>query len=144
MKSLVFDTSTIINIIQIKHDEAITVFKGQNLLDLSYYELGNVLWKLLYRSLLDKDEINKVRETIESIWSIFNVLKSTIEDFKKILDIAIENELTFYDASFVYHAQKNDLTLVSDDGKMVKIGKKYGGVITSNEVTITNENKDDN
>ncbi|NHI94357.1 MAG: PIN domain-containing protein [Candidatus Lokiarchaeota archaeon] len=131
-----FDTSTIINIIQDKPDKAIKIFKGHNLLDLSYYELGNVLWKFDHRKLFNKDEIKKIRETIELIWNIFRILKLNIEDFESTLNIAFENKITFYDASFIYLAHKSNFTLVSDDIKMITIGKKYGNVINSNEIPL--------
>lgn len=52
-----FDTSTIMNLIQSKSASALELFQGQFLIELSYYELGNILWKLKYREIISQKEL---------------------------------------------------------------------------------------
>ena len=54
-----------------------------------------------------------------------------IEDPQEILKIAVKENITFYDATYLYMAMKNSLTLVTDDEKLYITAKKYVKTIKS-------------
>ena len=54
-----------------------------------------------------------------------------IEDPQEILKIAVKENITFYDATYLYMAMKNSLTLVTDDEKLYITAKKYVKAIKS-------------
>ncbi|MEM3403015.1 MAG: type II toxin-antitoxin system VapC family toxin [Nitrososphaeria archaeon] len=125
-----FDSSTIINLCGEKKIEKL--FEGWTL-NLAFYELGNAVWKQVhvYKAITD-DEANTV---LDPLIEIFRKLKKPeAEDAFEILKIALKESISFYDASYVYAAKENDLTLVTDDKQLYKVSKKYVRTITSSEL----------
>ena len=55
-------------------------------------------------------------------------------DFSNILDIAVKERLTFYDASYIYLAKKSVLTLVTHDDTLSKIAKKYVKTVSVTDI----------
>ena len=60
---------------------------------------------------------------------------------KEIVQLAIQQNITFYDASFIHYAKINHLTLVTDDGLMNKIAKQFVPV-SSSENILSQENNE--
>ncbi len=97
-------------------------------LDLVRYELGNVIWKehTIRASISSSEAISragyvaKLLETMK-IWGI-----RSDEDFKGTMSIALKLKLTFYDASYLYLAIKEDLTLVTEDEEFREKSKSSG------------------
>jgi predicted nucleic acid-binding protein len=82
---------------------------------LTEYELGNVLWKEA-----KKKKIN-VKDTVQTFSDVLLELKKlSINSIGDVLTIAIERNLTFYDASYVSIAEKEGLTLVTEDAELLK------------------------
>ncbi|MEM2820015.1 MAG: type II toxin-antitoxin system VapC family toxin [Candidatus Bathyarchaeia archaeon] len=54
---------------------------------------------------------------------------------KEVLEIAIKEGITIYDASYIYIAVRNKLTLVTDDKKLINTAKKYTNAVTTTEIT---------
>ena len=54
-----------------------------------------------------------------------------IEDPQEILKIAVKENITFYDATYLYMAMKNSLTLVTDDEKLYITANEYVKAIKS-------------
>ncbi len=85
------------------------------ILDLTLYEVGNVLWK--------EKRSGKITN-MESAVSFFeellrNMHKLSIDNIGEVLNIALEKNLTFYDASYIYVAEKNKLKLVTEDKEIL-------------------------
>jgi len=83
---------------------------------LTQYEVGNVLW------LENKHGKLKDPQKISAIFSeaIAPLRKFEIDSITDVLAIAIERNLTFYDASFAYIAEKQDMKLVTQDTDLLK------------------------
>ena len=83
---------------------------------LTFYEVGNVIWKESY---LHKKVTDPVRtaEVFEEIMKGFRVLEDP--PIHSVLKIAVEKGLTYYDASYVYSSEVNGLTLVSEDKELI-------------------------
>ncbi|MEM0044604.1 MAG: type II toxin-antitoxin system VapC family toxin [Sulfolobales archaeon] len=126
-----YDASAILNLV--KRGE-LRVFLGGHTLDLAIYEVANAVWKECY--LLGKIKIETAYKVIELISGIFNVLNlHSVKGFEKeVMDIAVKEGVTFYDASYMYIAMRNKLTLVTDDRKLMSVARKYVNVVTTSEI----------
>jgi len=83
---------------------------------LTEYEIGNVLWKENQQKKL------KNPRRIATIFSeaIRPLHKIQIDSIADVLSIAIERNLTFYDASYAHIAEKQNMKLVTQDTDLLK------------------------
>ncbi len=82
---------------------------------LTEYELGNVLWKETRRKRIDfKLAAQTFSDALSELKKIGN---GGIGD---ILVVALERNLTFYDASYAYLAEKENMELVTEDVDLIK------------------------
>jgi predicted nucleic acid-binding protein len=83
---------------------------------LTEYEVGNVLWR--------ENQQKKIKNPrrVAAIFSeaIRPLRKMEIDSIADVLAIAIERNLTFYDASYAYIAEKHDMKLVTQDADLLK------------------------
>jgi len=88
--------------------------------DLIFYEIGSYLSK--YKE-IKKVSNNEIKEMTE----LFNYIieKAKIEEIRlnyKILALSIKENLSYYDAVYLYLAKKYNLTLISDDIDLIEKG----------------------
>ncbi|MEM4827514.1 MAG: hypothetical protein QXK07_05690 [Desulfurococcaceae archaeon] len=50
------------------------------------------------------------------------------------MDIAVKEGAAFCDASYMYIAMRNRLTLVTDDRELMSVARKYVNVVTTGEI----------
>jgi len=83
---------------------------------LTEYEIGNVLWRENQQKKL------KDPQRIATIFSeaIRPLRKMEIDSLANVLAVAIERRLTFYDASYAYMAEKENMRLVTQDTDLLK------------------------
>ena len=82
---------------------------------LTEYELGNVLWKEAKKKKIDFSEAAQIfSETLSELKKI------NINGIGDILTMALERNLTFYDASYAFNAEKEGLKLVTEDTELLK------------------------
>ena len=82
---------------------------------LTEYELGNVLWKETKKKKIKfKDAAQTFSETLSELKKI------SIDGISDTLALAMERNLTFYDASYAYIAENMGLTLVTEDIELLK------------------------
>ena len=83
---------------------------------LTEYEVGNVLWR--------ENQQKKLKDPtrIAAIFSeaLSPLRKLEIDSLSNVLAVAIERNLTFYDASYAYLAEKENLRLVTQDIDLLK------------------------
>ncbi|MEM1668549.1 MAG: hypothetical protein QXM53_07825 [Thermofilaceae archaeon] len=53
---------------------------------------------------------------------------------KEVMDIAVKEGAAFCDASYMYIAMRNRLTLVTDDRELMSVARKYVNVVTTGEI----------
>jgi len=120
----VIDTSALINIVLkfYKKDPNFInrVLEESIFPDLIFYEIGSYLRK--YKE-IKKVSNNEIKEMIE----LFNYIigKAKIEGVRlnyEILDLSIEENLSYYDAVYLYLAKKHNLILISDDKDLIEKG----------------------
>src|SRR4030066_1735478 len=83
---------------------------------LTEYEIGNVLWRENQQKKL------KNPRRIATIFSeaIRPLRKMQIDSIADVLAVAIERNLTFYDASYAYLAEQQNMKLVTQDTDLLK------------------------
>ena len=83
---------------------------------LTEYEIGNMLWR--------ENQQKKLRNPrrIATIFSeaIRPLRKMELYSIADVLAFAIERNLTFYDASYAYIAEKQNMKLVTQDADLLK------------------------
>jgi len=128
MKQL-FDSSSIINLCARKSLDKL--LQG-GILSLAFYEVGNAVWKQVYlKRSLTLEEGRKALSTLTEVLMKMNLV--LIEDSSAVLGIAVEEGLTYYDASYIYAADRNGLTLVTDDERLCSTANKYVQTATSSD-----------
>jgi predicted nucleic acid-binding protein len=110
-------------------------FRESQIIDLTYYEVGNALWK--------EGSLTKLTppHQCETLVKIAKVALSRIETiafvseaFDAILEIAIEEKLSFYDSSYLYFAKDRRLKLITEDKELYKKAKRHVEVQTVAEL----------
>jgi len=86
-------------------------------LDLTFYEVGNVIWKE-YR----KGNIKDVKTVASFFQEVLNLLPKMSLDGELVYveRLAVEEGLTFYDASYLYAASSRKLKLVTEDKDLLR------------------------
>ncbi|MGC8831509.1 MAG: type II toxin-antitoxin system VapC family toxin [Thermoproteota archaeon] len=88
------------------------------ILDLTRYELGNIVWK--------EHRLGHVKNwerTMEQWSKIIGELPAYsigTESLREVEKIAVERNASFYDASYVYAAESRSLKLVTEDEDLLK------------------------
>jgi len=125
-----FDSSAIINLCG---EKKLDKLLGEWTLNLAFYELGNAVWRQV--RVLRTITVNEANTVLDPLIEVFERLKKPeTEHALEILKMAVKENLTFYDSSYIHTAIENGLKLVTDDEQLQKIARKYVKTITSNEL----------
>jgi predicted nucleic acid-binding protein len=114
--NLLFDASSIFELIKVKGPDALQYVKGNYTISLVHYELGNVLWK--YRN---KINVGIVFNAISKLLSEMNVIHVNID--KEILNEAIKHNITYYDMAYLLTSKRLNVKLVTEDKMLIELGK---------------------
>ena len=88
--------------------------KALAVLDLTKYEVGNALWVEVKRGLI-VDWLPVAKAWIE----VFRGLRELkVEDLVDVEELATRLDVTFYDAAYIFTANRMGLVLVSEDEEM--------------------------
>lgn len=126
-----FDASSLLNLI--KRGVVRQLLLHGSILDLTVYESMNAVWKehlLLKR--IDREVAERLACVINSISHIMGRLSITGYE-RAVLDTAIEEGITVYDASYICMAREKGLTLVTDDHELGNKASKYVRVMSSKD-----------
>ena len=125
-----FDSSAIINLCG---ERKLDRLEGCYTLSLAFYEVGNAVWKQvhLYKTLT----MEEGGTVLDSLTEVLKTLKKVrVEKVLEVLKIAVEEDLTYYDASYLQATIENGFSLVTDDEKLYAAGKKYLETARNNEL----------
>ena len=115
--SNLYDSSAIFRAIK---ENTVEALLGNYTTELARYELGNTIWK---KTILQKeityDESKKLIRLLKQVLYLMETLRTDCQE-EQILDLAGKLKLTFYDASYVFHAKERNLTLVTEDETLTK------------------------
>lgn len=126
-----FDASSIINLV--KRGLTTPLSEGATL-DLALYECVSALWKEhLLLGVLDEELALEFIGIISDLFKVIPVY-SVEGRVGEIFGLAVKEGITPYDASYLYVALENGLTLVTDDKRLLKAALKYTGVLTTSRL----------
>ena len=115
---LLYDASAILNIIRSLGEDAIKYIKGNFILSLTPYEIGNALWK--EASLLGTISVDDALSLLKDIRKIYDLLDMIMPKNQFItLKVALLMKITYYDSAYIIAAAENNLTLVTDDMELI-------------------------
>ncbi|HME53987.1 MAG TPA: type II toxin-antitoxin system VapC family toxin [Candidatus Lokiarchaeia archaeon] len=102
------------------YDEVIFKTRDQYTLDLAFHEAGNAVRTLYNLKDLDRIEVFELASDMAGVWITMLVVKNSPLDINAILEMAIDLDIEFYDASFLFQAKKLDVVFITDDGPLQK------------------------
>jgi len=127
-----FDSSSLVNLVK---KGIVKPFVEGVTLDLAIYESINAVWKeyvLLKR--IDEETALRLVSIISRVFEVMEVTSmSGLES--EVFKLASKENLTVYDASYLYVSVGRKLTLVTDDWKLRSIASKYTRVLASGDLT---------
>ena len=101
------------------------LIKGEYVLDLTFYEIGNALRKLHLDGKLTLEDAKSLMNVMTSLMDrIIIVIRVSELNLSEVLRKAVESRITFYDASYVIAARSRELILVTDDVKLAQAASK--------------------
>lgn len=112
---MIYDASSIYRAIEIG---AFNKLLEGKTLDLAQYELGNVVWKEVTRNKISESEGAKLIKFISKVISLMEILKIGIRN--EVLKVAVDNNLSYYDASYLYASISMKDALVTEDKKLLE------------------------
>jgi len=110
-----FDASSVIYALKLKR---VGILHGNYIQHLTVYEVLNAIWKeaYLFKS-LSYEEAKRFIGIFAEVLDYLNIL--SIRPYEsEALKTAIDLGLTIYEASYIVLAEKNNLTLVTEDEKL--------------------------
>jgi predicted nucleic acid-binding protein len=126
------DASSLMLLIK-KTDVASTVecLRDSLILDLTFYEVGNAVWKeSVLLKFLTLEEAKRLGTVAQTVLAKIDQVTNEGGDFQKILEIAQHEKLSFYDSSYVFFAKQKGLPLVTEDKQLEMKAKKHIDVRT--------------
>ena len=132
---LLFDASALINLMMRGSGKVLSSTRNSSVLDLTQYEIGNAVWRLcaLERKLTG-DEASTLLGTATDLFEQLGRVSFHELNADRILEIAISDKLSFYDASYVVAAELKRMTLVTDDAELREPARKYVSVQRSTAI----------
>jgi len=126
-----FDASSIVNLI--KRGSLRPLSRGITL-DLAVYESLNAIWREY--KLLGRLDLETARLLVEVLQRVFSIMPlESIEGFEEeVFQLAIKENLTVYDAAYLFVAIKHNLTLVSDDKELLNKASGYVKTIRTTDL----------
>ncbi len=117
---LFLDSSAIAVILRRLRGKAAEIIRGGATLDLAGYELGNVVWKeCVLKGSTTLEEAVKRAEDVAKILEIMRIESvEYTENFVEVMKISTRLKITFYDASYLHIAKKNNFTLITGDKEL--------------------------
>lgn len=123
---LVFDTSSLMATLLDDDAPGVGVVFDEHVLDLTFYEAGNVVWKTTaLQDRLTDEERDRLAGLLDDLRR--EVAVHTLDEvgFEAVMEVAVDADLTFYDAAHVACAREMEGMLVSEDKELreVAIGR---------------------
>ena len=115
----VFDTSSLMAILLDEETPSISVTFDEHVLDLTFYEAGNVLWKAHHlQGRIDADDTQRLVEILDELRVEVVVHELSELGTGAVLGTAIESDLTFYDAAHLLCAETLEATFITEDREL--------------------------
>lgn len=117
MKRYLIDASSLMLLMKTANIQTqLEYLRTSSLLDLTFYEVGNAIWKdACLSKFLTKKESEVLRNRVQTVLSKTHKIANEASDFQKILDISESEKLSFYDSSYLFVAKEKGFVLVTED-----------------------------
>ena len=117
MKRHLIDASSLMLLMKTASIEAqLDYLRASSLLDLTFYEVGNAIWKeTCLTKFLTKNESEVLRNRMQTVLARTDRIQSDPSYFQKIFDLSESEKLSFYDSSYLFVAKEKGLVLVTED-----------------------------
>jgi len=117
MEKYLLDTSALYPLVLQLREEFLEYTTIFTVLEQAFYEVGNTIWKE-YRKDRIRDPI-VVAKLFQEILN--NIYMLRIKDgLYEIMELSINENLTFYDAAYLFAARKYRVKLVTEDSDLLK------------------------
>jgi len=126
---MLYDASSIQKALRTLKAEAAHHLNNQTILDLTLYELGNIIWK---ETTTREEAITRVK-ALEKIATIMQIHRITTEDLTLITQNSAKHNLTFYDSTYLTIAQTQNTALVTEDQQLLNAAETAGHPATQLE-----------
>ncbi|BEP18343.1 type II toxin-antitoxin system VapC family toxin [Pyrofollis japonicus] len=127
MAKYLLDASAIYPLVLKLREKLLLYTSSFAVLDLTFYEVGNAIWKEYRRGRIK----NPLKTAILFKEVLGAVQVVSIEGaIDKVAELAINENLTFYDASYLYVARSRGYRLVTEDKEL----KKYPESISTEQL----------
>jgi predicted nucleic acid-binding protein len=133
MKQYLLDASSFMMLIKkATVQTTVACLQDSLVLDLTFYEVGNAIWKeSTLTKFLTPDDAKALEKVAQTIFARTDQIASGTGSFSGILEIAKTEKLSFYDSSYIYFAKEKALKLVTEDKKLNVKAQKYVDVQTA-------------
>lgn len=131
MRRYLFDASSIINILL--RGRVKPLVNGYTL-DLARYETLNTVWKMARRKDgIPPEEAGELVSILMEVLSDIMRIASITGHEDRVYQLAMKENMTAYDAAYLYIAIEKGLTLVTDDKKLLQKAEKHVETMTTKE-----------
>lgn len=116
-----FDASALVDVIlgESGKDVSLAIVFNEYLLDLTMYEAANALWKIaVARDLLSDDELQDAVDILERLNREMRFERAAETELQRTMQVARRDGLSFYDAAYLTIAERDGLSLVTEDGAL--------------------------
>jgi len=133
MKRYLLDASSLMFLLRNSRTEkAIESLLDSLVLDLTFYEVGNAIWKETILRFITPEESKTMERLVQEILGKTESVTFEMESFHKILEIAKAEKLSFYDSSYIHFAEQGNLKLITEDKQLKAKALRHVGVQTMN------------
>ncbi len=121
-----FDASSIQAALRKLRGDAAPILDGQTVLDLTLYELGNIVWKENRASGGEPREAAEKVKAIVRLISIMDIWRIDPGEMAAIAENASRLSLTFYDSAYLTAALTAATHLVTEDTDILRAAQEVG------------------
>ena len=121
MTRMIFDTSA--NVSLLEEGKHVKLREGATI-PLAEYEAGNAIWKKVANTrTLGTEEGLSLISALSRVLALMD--KAEIGDASDVLNVALEENITYYDASFLSATMSSKAELVTEDEKLIAAAKGH-------------------
>ncbi len=126
-----FDASAVVNLIK---QGFVRILGEGSTIDLAYYESLSAVWReYKFLGRIDWETASELVKIVGRVFEIIDTYNARGGE-EKILELALRENLTIYDASYLFTAISRNLVLVTDDKKLREKASKYVKTLSSRDL----------
>ncbi|MEM2050435.1 MAG: type II toxin-antitoxin system VapC family toxin [Thermoproteota archaeon] len=133
MKAIVDASSLLMLIKNVEEEALLNKLNGLATLDMAFYEIGNALWKQAsIRRVASGEEVKRVVSAVGKVFLMNSFVKISWRDldYSAVFDLAVGNDITFYDAGYLMASIVFKKPLVTEDEKLKRVAANHVRVMS--------------